>query len=157
MAPQPGYPSGSQDDIAIGSLPDIVADQAATAWGPILSNVLTNLNADRFDLIMHALVHPIVTMTLEPGAAATYGYIFDPSGLAIFIPLWGMSNNSGAAIEVYQQLPQTGINGPFFFAPSGVSTIEYQSWVATSGFGGSSSVTSLGQSGLGIRQWGVPL
>lgn len=157
MAPQPGFVSGSQSDIPLGSLPDIVANQVNSPWGPVLGDSLVNLNADRFDLIWHAVVHPVVTATLEAGASVEYGIILDPNGLAIYLPLWGVSNFSGLATEVYRLLPQTAYNGPGLLAPSGTSLVEYQSYVGTAGFGGASSVTALGQAGLGIRQQGVPL
>jgi len=156
-APQPGFPNGSSSDISIGSLPDIVASQAAAPWGPVLSDAMTNLNDDRFELNIHAVVHPYVTAVLETGASFRYGIILDPNGLAIYLPLWGASNFSGLAVETYSLLPQTAYNGPFFLAPSAISSIEYQSWIEASGFTGLSSIATLGQAGLGIRQLGVPL
>ena len=157
MAPQPGFPSIASGGIGAGSLPDIVADTGPVPWGPILTSTMLNLNTDRDLVALHFVSQPIVNMALESGAFARFGIIFDPSGLAIYLPLWSMSNNSGAALETYVLGVPGGLNLSGLTPAGGSTTIEYQSWVEASGFSGASSVTTLLQAGIEVKQWGMPL
>jgi hypothetical protein len=158
MAPQPGFPAGADGNLPFGSNPDIIANTGGQIpWGPVLSISMTNLNSDRLLLFRNFIQHPFCTMVLEPGAVGTIGAIFDPLGLAIYLPLWKVSNNSGAAVETYGAYPQTFVGGGNVVLPAAAALLDGQMWVELSGATGASSITTIGQAGMVLGMLGVPI
>jgi hypothetical protein len=157
LAPQPGFPSTASGELPFGSNPDIVADTAGVIpWGPVLTVAMTNPNTDRLLLAETFTQFPFTSMVLEPGATGRVGVIFDPLGLAIFLPLWTVSNNSGAASETYGVYPQTFV-GPGFVLPAAIDSTDIQMSVELVGSSGGSSITTIGGAGVKLDKIGVPL
>ena len=157
MAPQPGFPSASITNLPFGSNPDIIANTAgAIPWGPVGTDTLVNPNADRFMLTQRITQFPFTALTLEPGASARVGVILDPFGLAIYLDIWAMTNNSGASVETYRGYPQTFYSWGFQAAGT-PSVVDFQMFVELAGAAGASSATTFGQAGMLLNQFGVPL
>jgi hypothetical protein len=158
MAPQPGFPSFTDGNLPFGSNPDIIANTGGPIpWGPVISASMTNPNSDRVLLFRNIVSFPFCAMVLEPGASGRVGTIFDPLGLALYLPLWDMTNASGAAVERYAGYPQTFISASQILTPAGISTIDGQMWVELTGATGASSITTFGQAGMSVGKMGWPV
>jgi hypothetical protein len=156
MAPQPGFPNFSRTNLPFGSNPDIIANTGGPIpWGPVGTDTLLNPNTDRVMLTQRVTQSPLVQFVLEPGATARVGYILDPLSFAIYFETWRMTNISGGSIETYALYPRTvvGLTVQLAGAPS---VVDFQMFVEAIGFAGSSAITSFGQSGMSVTQFGVP-
>lgn len=158
MAPAPGFPAIASAYAAAASMPNIVANTAGQiTWGPVITVNLVNVNTDRALYHQGYNVFPVVRMVLQSGATGKVGNVFDPLGVAGRIQGLEFTNNSGAAVEIYQQILSTFVATPAITLPSATTTSVEQMWVELTGATGASSITTVLQAGMRILYTGVPI
>ena len=164
-----GFVFGGGGGLPIGSLPPIVADTppgpfvggpvGSIAWGPALSTSLPNPSpSGQFFGGLATTEHPIIRVTLEPGAGFSYGFAAgcpDPIGAPFFVLSTDGYTNTGAATISFQFRATTSVDG--IILPPAPSSFDacVVSTVALFGSSGASSVVSaLFGSGIEITTFG---
>jgi len=137
---------GGGGGLPIGSLPVISVDTAGfDAWGPALS--VSFPNPSPFGQLFAANIyttHPIVAVTLEPGASFEYGLSDgcpDPIGAPFFTTIMYSKINNSAVTESFSFTPSLGANGAII-APAGTLDVCVVSRVRLTGSSGASSIAS---------------
>ena len=160
---------GGGGGLPIGSLPPIVADTppgpfvggpvGSIAWGPALSTSLPNPSpSGQFFGGLATTEHPIIRVTLEPGAGFSYGFAAgcpDPIGAPFFVLSTDGYTNTGAATISFQFRATTSVDG--IILPPAPSSFDacIVSTVALFGSSGASSIVSaLFGSGIEITTFG---
>jgi len=160
---------GGGGGLPIGSLPPIVADTppgpfvggplGSIPWGPVLSVSVPNPSAaGQLFGGLATTEHPIIRVTLEPGAEFHYGISVgcpDPIGAPFFVISTDNYINTGATTVSFQFRPATGVDG--IILPPAPSSFDacVVSTVALFGSSGASSVVSaLFGSGIELTVFG---
>ena len=164
-----GFVFGGGGGLPVGSLPPIVADTppgpfvggpvGSIPWGPVLSTSVPNPSAaGQLFAGLGITAHPIIRVTLEPGAEFYYGISAgcpDPIGAPFFVVSTDNYINTGATTVSFSFRPSTTVNG--FIVPPAPSSVDIcaVSTVALAGSSGASSVVSaLFGSGIEISVFG---
>jgi len=137
---------GGGGGLPIGSLPVISVDTAGfDAWGPALS--VSFPNPSPFGQLFAANIyttHPIVAVTLEPGASFQYGLSDgcpDPIGAPFFTTVTYSKINLSGVTESFTFTPSLGVNGAII-APAGTLDVCVVSRARLTGSSGASSIAS---------------